>query len=74
MRVVDMSRTHLETLVLEHTLDGRIFPAWRQLCMEDNAKGSIADYLALCVGELSRLSSQAILDLFADDFCSTVSK
>jgi hypothetical protein len=74
LRVVERIKTHLETLVLKHTLDGCIFSAWRQLGMEDNTEGSIADDLTLCIGEFSRLSSQAILDLLADDFCKNVSK
>lgn len=37
--------------------------------MEDNSEGAVADDLALCVGQISRLPSEAVLDPFADDFC-----
>lgn len=37
--------------------------------MEDNTKGAVADDLALCVGQISSLSSKSILDTLADDFC-----
>lgn len=72
--VVDRMKTDFETLVLEHTLDRRVLAAWRQLGVEDNTERTIADDLALRVGELSCLSGQAILDLFADNFCKDVSK
>lgn len=74
LHVDDGLRAHLETLVLEHSLDRRVFTAWRQLGVEDDAKGPIANDLALRVGEFSGLTSQAILDLLTDYFCKIVSK
>lgn len=74
IRVFDGLRTHLETLVLKHSLDRRVFTAWRQLGVEDDSERPIANDLALCVGKLSGLTSKAILDLFADYFCRDVSK
>lgn len=69
MQVAERVKTHFETLVLEHSLDGCVLAAWRQLGVEDNTEGTIADNLALCVSQFSGLSSQAVLDLLADDFC-----
>jgi hypothetical protein len=60
----------LETLVLEHTLDGSIFAAGGQLGLEDNTEGTVADNLALGVLHLFCLSGQAILDLFANYLCT----
>ena len=60
----------LETLVLKHTLDGGIFAAGRQLGLENDTEGTVADNLALGVLHLFCLSSQAILDLFADYLCT----
>lgn len=74
LRVVDRLKTYLETLVLEHSLDRRVFTAWRQLGVEDDSERPIANNLALRVGKLSGLTSQAILDLLADYFWKDVSK
>lgn len=60
-----MIRAHLESLVLQDSLDGSIFTAWRQLGLEDDAKGAIANNLALSVGQISVLASHAVLYLFA---------
>jgi hypothetical protein len=65
--------THLEALVLEHPLDGRIFTTRRQLGLENNTEGAIAHDLALRVREVFVVAGQAILDLFADNFCYVVS-
>jgi hypothetical protein len=61
-------KTHLEALVLENPLDGRIFTTRRQLRLEDDTKGAVADNLALRVGEVLVVAGQAVLDLFADNF------
>jgi hypothetical protein len=60
--------THLEALVLEHTLDGGVLPAGRQLCLEDDTEGAIADDFALRVCEVLVVARDAVLDLLADDF------
>lgn len=65
----DFIKTYLEALVLQHALDGGVFARRRQLGLEDNTKGAIADNLALGVLHLLGLAGQAVLDLLADDFC-----
>lgn len=60
----------LEALVLEHTLDGSIFTTGRELGLEDDTKGTVADDFALGVLHLFCLSGQAILDLFANYLCT----
>ena len=65
--------THLEALVLQDTLDGRIFTTGRQLRLEDYAERAVADNLALRVCEVFVVAGQAVLDLFADNFCGIVS-
>jgi hypothetical protein len=65
--------THLEALVLQHSLDGRVFTAGRQFGLEDDAEGAIADDLALCIGQVFVLARQAVLHFLADDFCEGVS-
>lgn len=60
--------TNLEPLVLQHTLDGRIFARRRKLRLEDDTKGAIADDLALGILQISCLASDSILYLFADYF------
>lgn len=65
--------THLESLVLKHTLDGSVLSAGRQLCLEDDAEGAIADDFALRVREVLVVASHAVLDFLADDLCSVVS-
>lgn len=62
----------LETLVLEHALDGSIFTAGRQLGLEDDTEGAVTDDLALGVLHLFCLSSQAILNLFANYLCTAL--
>ena len=59
---------YLEALVLEHPLDGSIFAAGRQFCLEDYAKRAIANNLALSVLYLASLASGPVLDLFSYDF------
>lgn len=61
---------HLEPLVLEHSFDGGIFARWGKLRLENNAEGPVANDLALSILHLARLSSQSILDLFANDLCN----
>lgn len=61
--------THLEALILEHTLDRGIFSRGRQFCLENYAKRPIAHNLALRILELPCLASYSILDLFADHLC-----
>lgn len=58
---------YLESLVLEDSLDGRVFPAGRHLGLKDHTEGAIADDLTLGVGDLLGLAGQSILDLLADD-------
>lgn len=71
---LSLERTHLEALVLEDPLDGRVFPAGRQLGLEDNPKRAIPDDLALCVGQVFVFSGLAVLDLLSNDFCGAVSE
>lgn len=63
------AQAHLESLVLQHPLDGGILSAWRELGLEDDAKGAVADNLALRVGEVLVLAGLTVLDLLANDFC-----
>jgi hypothetical protein len=69
--VAQVAIAHLESLVLQDTLDGGVFPAWRKLCVEDNTKRAVSDNLALRVCEVSSFAGETILDSFADDFYST---
>lgn len=64
-----MPLPYLEAFVLQNSLDGGVFTAGRQLGLEDNTKGAIANDLALRVLHLFCLSCQAILDLFANNLC-----
>jgi hypothetical protein len=59
--------THLESLVLQDALDGRVLARGRELGLEDDAEGAIAHDLALGILHVPSLSRHAILDLFADD-------
>jgi hypothetical protein len=68
-----VAQTHLEALVLQDTLDGGIFTTRRQLRLEDYAKRAVADNLALRVCEVFVVASQAVLNLFADNFWAGVS-
>lgn len=65
--------THLEALVLEHPLDGRIFAAGRQFSLEDNTERAVADDFALCVRQVFVLARLTVLHLLADDLCGNVS-
>jgi hypothetical protein len=67
-------QTDLEALVLQHSLDRSIFSARRELGLKDHAEGAIADNLALRVGQILIFTSLAVLDLFADNFCASISK
>lgn len=60
---------HLESLVLQHTLDRCILAAWRELRVEDDSKGAVSYDFALSVRQVSGFASETILDLFADYFC-----
>lgn len=60
---------HLETLVLENTLDGGIFVGRGELGLKDDTEGTISYDLALCVLQLLRLAGDAILHLLLDNFC-----
>ena len=62
-------RTYFEALILEHTFDGSIFAVGRDFCLENDTERTIADYFALGVLHLLRLSGQAILDLFTNNLC-----
>ena len=63
---------YLEPLILEHAFDCRILVGWRQLSLEDNAKRSVANDLALGILQVSGLAGDAVLDLFADDFYTQI--
>lgn len=67
------AQSDLEALILQHTLDGGIFTAGRQLRLEDDAEGAVSDNLALRVGEVLVVAGDAVLDLFADNFCAGIS-
>jgi hypothetical protein len=64
----DLQFAILETLVLQNPFDGCILVRWRQLGLEDYAKGPVAHNLALGVLNLAGLAGDAILDFFADYF------
>lgn len=64
---------YLESLVLENTLDGSILSRWRQLGLENNAKGAVSDNLALSILQVPSLTGHSILDLLADHLCNCVS-
>ena len=66
-------RTYLEALILKDTLDCCIFPIWRELGLENNAEGSVADDFALGVLHFFSLASKAILNLFTNHLYSSVS-
>lgn len=59
-------QSDLETFVLEDSLDCGVLTTRREFGLENNAKGAIANYLALRVLHLSSLACQSILDLFAN--------
>jgi hypothetical protein len=60
---------YLEALVLQDALDGGVLTGGRELGLEDDAKRAVADDFALRILHLFGLSGQAVLHLFADDFC-----
>ena len=62
--------TYLESLVLQHTLDGSVFPARGEFRVEDDTERAISDYFALRVGQIAGLAGEAILDSLADNFCT----
>lgn len=64
------SPPYLEPLVLQDSLDGSVLAAGGHLSLKHDTERSIADDLALGVGDLLVLACQAILDLFADDLCA----
>lgn len=70
MRIVRQRPPYLEPLVLQDSLDGSVLAAGGHLGLKHDTEGSIADDLALGVGDLLVLAGQAILDLFADDLCA----
>lgn len=65
--------THLESLVLEHPLDGGILARGMQLRLKDDTERPISDDLALRVLHLSGLARHAVLHLFANDLCQKAS-
>ena len=67
------AQAYLESLVLQHSLDGCILSAWRELGLEDNAKRAVADDLALRVCKVLVLAGFTVLDFLANDFCNGVS-
>ena len=68
-----LGRSHLEPLVLEDTLDSRIFSIWRELCLEHNPKGSVSYDLTLCVLHLFGFTSKPVLNFLANDLCQILS-
>lgn len=58
--------SHLESLVLEHTLDSSIFARGRELCLKYYSERAISYDLALRILHISGFSSDTILDLFTD--------
>jgi hypothetical protein len=42
--------------------------------VKDYAEGTVSNNFALCIGQVSGFAGEAILDLFANDFCGHVSK
>lgn len=61
---------YLEALVLQHSLDGRIFAGGGQFGLKDDAKRAVAYYLALRILHLFGVPRQAILHLLANDLCN----
>jgi hypothetical protein len=59
---------YLESLILEHSLDGSILTGGRKLGLEYHAKGAVSNYLALSVLQVSGFARDAVLGLLADDF------
>lgn len=64
---------HLEALVLEDALDGGVLAAGRELGLENDSERTIANNLALRVGQVLVLAGQAVLDLLPDDLWGDVS-
>lgn len=58
---------YLESLILKNTLDGGILVGRRKLCLKNDAEGAISNDLALSILYLSRLASDAVLNLLLDD-------
>lgn len=58
---------YLEPLILKDSLDGSILAAGSHLGLKHHTERSVANNLALCVGDLLGFARQAILNLFADD-------
>lgn len=57
---------HLEPLVLQNPLDGRILIGRRQLGLEDNAERTVANNLALGILQLPGLAGDTVLNLLTD--------
>ena len=66
-------RSHLEPLVLENTLDGRILAIWSELGLKYNAEGSVSHDLALCVLHLFGFTSNPVLDFLSNHLCQILS-
>lgn len=62
-----MTAIYLESLVLEHALNGSVLTRGRELGLEDNAEGAVSHNLALSILHVSSFSSNTILNLFAND-------
>lgn len=60
---------YLESLVLQHTLDGGVLAVGRNLGLEDHAEGAVPYNLTLGILHLAGLSRNTILDLFAYNLC-----
>lgn len=64
---VGEGQSHLESLVLEDSLDGGIFPRGRELGLKHYAERAITDNLAVGILQLSGLSSNTILHFLPHD-------
>lgn len=61
------ANAYLESLILKNTLNGGVLVGRRKLCLENDAEGAISNNLALSILYLSRLASNAVLNLLLDD-------
>ena len=61
--------THLETLVLQHLLDGDVTISWivQQSRLEDDTKGTVSDDFAVGIGDLPLVAGLAIRGDDLDD-------
>lgn len=69
----NQTMAYLETLILEHALDGRILARGGKLGLEYDTERTVANNLALGILEISGFASQSILDALTDHLCDGVS-